>query len=241
MGRSSRKNTPSRLPSASHGKYTMPRRPADSAPKCHGHVDFLLHELDGGELRSDLQRRELAHYLVGEGKGDDGTLPSMFTREDTPPSDAFAQAWLRRDQAGDSGRPGFDERASAPSKRWPLSQAWCAEVLCRKMPGEIRHFRLMASPERHIGERVDMQRFARELMRYIDADLRRITLWTASAHYNTAHPHVHIGVRGVDATGREVYFPGPYAQRGFEYRARQVLAELLDEQIKSEKQALRAG
>lgn len=235
MGRSSRKNSPSRLPSASYGKYTMPRRPADSVPKCHGHVDFLLHELDGGELRSDLQRTELAHYLVGEGKADDGTMPLMFTRDDSPPSDAFASAWLRRDKSIDSGKPGFD------GKRWPLSQAWCAEVLCRKMPGEKRHFRLMASPERHVGTSVDLQRFARELMRHIDDDLRRITLWTASAHYNTEHPHVHIGVRGADATGREVYFPGPYAQRGFEYRARQVLGELMAEQIKPRKPALRAG
>lgn len=235
MSRSSRKNMPTRLPAASHGKYTMPRRPADSVPKCHGNVAFLVHELDGGKLRSDLKRTELAHYLVGEGKGDDGTLPAMFTREDLPPSDAFASSWLRRERSSDAGRPGFD------GKRWPLSQAWCAEILCRDIPGEIRHFRLMASPEQHVGRRVDMQRFARDLMQRVDDDLRRKTLWSASAHYNTDNPHVHIGVRGVDADGKEVYFPGPYASRGFEYRARQVLGELLAERAKAEKQVLRAG
>lgn len=234
MGRSSRKNTPTRLPSPAC-KYTMPRRPADSVPQCHANVAFLQHALDGGKLRSDLQRNELAHYLVGEGKGDDGSLPPMFTREDSSPSDAFASAWLRRDKSVDGARPGFD------GKRWPLHQAWCADILCRDMPGELRHFRLMASPESHVGSSVDMQRFARELMQRVDDDLRRVTFWTASAHYNTDNPHVHIGVRGVDANGREVYFPGPYADRGFEYRARQVLGALMAEQANPGKQVLRAG
>lgn len=234
MSRSSRKNTTTRLPTPA-SKYTMPRRPADSVPKCHGNVAFLQHALDGGKLRGDLQRNELAHYLVGEGKGDDGSLPPMFTREDSPASDAFASAWLRRDKSVDATRPGFD------GKRWPLNQAWCADILCRDMPGELRHFRLMASPESHVGTHVDMQRFARELMQRVDDDLHRITLWSASAHYNTDNPHVHIGVRGVDALGREVYFPGPYAQRGFEYRARQVLGELLAAQAKPGKQVRLVG
>lgn len=219
----------------------MPRRPAADVPKCHGHVDFLAHQWESKVCRPDLIRSEFAHYLVGEGKGDDGTLPSMFTREDLPPSDAFAKAWLRRDKNTDSAQPGFNDQATAPSKRWPINQAWCADIIRRDLPGEKWHFRLMASPEKHNGERVNMQEFARVLMGRVDEDLNVRTFWSASAHYNTPIPHVHIGVRGIDADGKQVYFHSPYANRGFEYRAREVLKELLSARSKPGKQALRAG
>jgi len=234
VGKSRRKNTASRLPSASAVKYTMPRRPADSVPNCIGHVDFLTH-WDSGKCRPDLELAEFAHYLVGEGKGDDGTMPVMFTRDDSPPPDAFAKAWLRRDNNSAAVRGGF------VGKRWPLQQAWCAEIIARDMPGEKCHFRLMASPERRHGIRVDMRRFTREVMLRVDEDLRVSTLWSASAHVNTGIPHVHIGVRGVDANGKGVFFPPPYALRGFEYRARQVLGELISELNAAEKQVARAG
>lgn len=235
MGRSRRKNGAIGIPSASSIKYTMPRKPADSLPKCVTDVNFLTMALESKACRPDLTRAEFAHYLVGEGKGPDGSLPPMFTREDMPPSDAFAKSWLRRDQSVDAQQPGFDRG------RWPLNQAWCAELIRRELAGEKWHFRLMASPERHIGERIDMRDFARAAMQRVDEDLRLTTFWAASAHYNTDNPHVHISVRGISVEGRPVYFPSPYANRGFEYRCRQVLADLLAAQTKPGKQVLRAG
>lgn len=226
---SKRRTTPSRLP-GSDVDYTMPRRPAADVPNCTVRVEFLAHTRERGRLRRDLERMQFAAYLVGEGKGDDGTVPTMFTRDDSPPSDAFARSWLTRSEKTD-----FD------GKRWPLNQAWCGELLRRDVGDERRHFRIMISPEKQHGKRVDMEQFARKLMEQVDKDLRRQLVWVASAHYNTPIHHLHVAARGVDINGAEVYFPGPYAQRGFKYRARQLLGELLSEQIRPGKQALRAG
>lgn len=218
------RNGGAKRPAAGAGhRYTMPKAPCASAPKCVVTVNFLSH-WDSNKCRPDLERAQFAHYIVGEGKGDDGTLPEMFTADDDVPS-AFAAAWLRRDQSLDSSEPGFNALETSPSKRWPLKQAWCADILRRDMPHEPRHFRLVVSPEELYGKQIELREFTRELMERVESDNFRRLYWVASEHHNTDHPHVHIGIRGLDTIGQPVHFAGPYANKGFRYRAREVLAE----------------
>lgn len=57
------------------------------------------------------------------------------------------------------------------------------------------HFRFIVAPE-DAAELSDLQAFTRDLMADAERDLGTRLEWTAVAHHNTPHPHVHILVRG---------------------------------------------
>lgn len=65
--------------------------------------------------------------------------------------------------------------------------------------GDERLFKLILSPE--FGDRLDLQRLTRELMRQMEKDLHSRLEWAAVTHFNTQHPHVHIALRGIRDTG----------------------------------------
>jgi hypothetical protein len=82
----------------------------------------------------------------------------------------------------------------------------------QKAGGE-RMWKLIISPE--FGDRIDLKRLTRELMSRIGGDLRTDALeWTAVAHYNTEHPHVHIALRGVEGRGLRVDLDQDYVKSG---------------------------
>lgn len=220
------------LPTKGSGHpWQMPEKPPANAPMCVAQVN-ILKPWEGG-VRPELSRSQFAHYLVGEGKGEDGVLPEMFTSDDDPPS-AFRDAWLRRDRSVDDREPGFN------GKHWPLMQAWCADVMRRELYEEPRYFRVVVSPEQRVGRQMGksaMQVFTRSLMRGVEEDCFRQFHWAASAHFNTDHPHVHIGIRGQDKSGRPVVLRARYVKYGFEWRARTLLAEMFP----AEKKVRRAG
>jgi hypothetical protein len=59
--------------------------------------------------------------------------------------------------------------------------------------GDERMWKLIVSPE--FGDRLDLKRLTTELMTRMGCDLSMSKLeWVAVAHYNTAHPHVHIAI-----------------------------------------------
>lgn len=75
-----------------------------------------------------------------------------------------------------------------------------------------RLWKVILSPE--FGERVDLQRFARDVMKRIEAELRTPLDWVAVAHFNTEHPHVHIALRGVSRNGLEFKLVKDYVKNG---------------------------
>ncbi len=71
--------------------------------------------------------------------------------------------------------------------------------------GDERMWKFIVSPE--FGNRVDLQRLTRELILRVENNLGESELeWSAVAHYNTAHPHVHVALRGVNRQGLPVRF-----------------------------------
>jgi len=60
--------------------------------------------------------------------------------------------------------------------------------------GDERFWKLIVSPE--FGDRVDLCRLTRSLIERMEDDLVTGLEWTAVAHHNTEHPHVHVVVRG---------------------------------------------
>ena len=82
------------------------------------------------------------------------------------------------------------------------------------MAGERRPrlWKLIISPE--FGERLNLQRLTRDVMGRMETDLNRSLEWVAVVHFNTEHPHVHVALRGVDASGEAFKLDRDYVRNG---------------------------
>jgi type IV secretory pathway VirD2 relaxase len=65
--------------------------------------------------------------------------------------------------------------------------------------GDQRLWKVILSPE--FGDRVDLQRLARDLVVQMEKDFGADLEWVAVTHHNTEHPHVHMVIRGVAGAG----------------------------------------
>src|ERR1700732_2138197 len=91
--------------------------------------------------------------------------------------------------------------------------------------GDERLFKIIVSPE--FADHLNLQKYARELMRRMERDLGSQIEWVAALHHNTEHPHVHIAVRGVDEEGRPLRLPREYIRTGLRGRAEEIATEAL--------------
>lgn len=92
-------------------------------------------------------------------------------------------------------------------------------------PDEEHQFRFTVSPED--AHELDLTAFVRELMARVERDVGQPLQWSAANHYNTAHPHAHVVVRGVDRNGKRVRFEPQYIKSGFRERAQGLATEWL--------------
>jgi type IV secretory pathway VirD2 relaxase len=111
--------------------------------------------------------------------------------------------YLERETAS-RGEAGFNAREadvniSARLQTWQASKD---ELL----------WKFIISPE--FGERADLERLTRDLMLRVEEDVGTSLEWVATVHRNTEHPHVHIAMRGVTATGKALRFSRDYVKRG---------------------------
>ncbi|MGH7437448.1 MAG: DUF3363 domain-containing protein [Polyangiaceae bacterium] len=98
--------------------------------------------------------------------------------------------------------------------------------------GEKHQFRFIVSPE-DAGE-LDMTIYVQRLMKRVGKDLGRELEWGAVNHYDTAHPHAHVVVRGVDRDGCEVRFDRAYISGGIRWRAQEIATQELGPRRESE-------
>src|SRR6202040_4014667 len=91
--------------------------------------------------------------------------------------------------------------------------------------GDERLFKIIVSPE--FADRLNLQKYARELMRRMERDLGTEIEWIAAVHHNTEHPHVHIAVRGVDEMGMPLRIPREYIRSGLRGRAEEIATDSL--------------
>ena len=78
--------------------------------------------------------------------------------------------------------------------------------------GDERLWKMIVSPE--FGDRVDLSRLTRDLIRQMEKDLGTELEWVAVEHHNTEHPHVHMVVRGVRSDGESLRLSRDYVQQG---------------------------
>lgn len=122
--------------------------------------------------------------------------------------------YLKRDGVDRTGAAGamFDATGEADDRGFAA-----------RCESDRHHFRFIVSPE-DAGELADLRAFTRDLMRAAEADLGGRLDWVAAAHWNTAHPHIHILVRGVDGAGADLVIPRDYIARGLRARAEALVA-----------------
>jgi len=111
--------------------------------------------------------------------------------------------YLERESAG-GANPGFD----AHDTNFQIStrlQSWQAS-------NDKLLWKFIISPE--FGDRADLQRLTRDLMRRVEEDLGGPIEWVAVAHHNTEHPHVHVALRGELADGSVLRLSRDYVKHG---------------------------
>lgn len=79
------------------------------------------------------------------------------------------------------------------------------------------HFRIIVTPER--GADLELRRYTQAFMNQVEGDLGTRLDWLGVEHHNTAHPHVHVVVRGVDERGADLVINRAYISEGFRERA----------------------
>ena len=124
--------------------------------------------------------------------------------------------YLQRDGVTQDGEPGrlFDARGDVAD----------GSTFADRASDDRHHFRFIVSPE-DARELADLRAYTRDLMRRMEADLDTPLDWVAVDHWNTAHPHVHIVVRGRLEDGADLVISRDYISRGLRARA-ETLADL---------------
>ena len=78
--------------------------------------------------------------------------------------------------------------------------------------GDQQLWKLIVSPE--FGDRIDLSRLTRDLIRQMEKDLGTDLEWVAVEHHNTEHPHVHVVIRGVRDDGESLRLSRDYVKQG---------------------------
>jgi len=87
-----------------------------------------------------------------------------------------------------------------------------------------RHqFRVIVSPEDG-RDMADLTGFTQDLVSQMQRDLETKLDWVAVNHYDTAQPHTHIVIRGVDQDGKDLRIPRDYISRGIRERAQSLVS-----------------
>jgi type IV secretory pathway VirD2 relaxase len=136
--------------------------------------------------------------------------------------------YLQRDGVTRDGSPG--QLYSATADRADGS------TFLDRSGGDPRQFRLIVVAEDG-AELSDLRAFTRDLMRQVERDLGSGLDWVAVDHFNTAHPHTHIIVRGVDEAGESLVIAGAYLAHGIRERASELVTIELGPESAKERQA----
>jgi type IV secretory pathway VirD2 relaxase len=96
------------------------------------------------------------------------------------------------------------------------------KAFLQRCDGDRHQFRFIISAEDGT-EYPDLKPYIRRLMTQMEADLGTRLDWVAVDHFNTAHPHTHIMLRGVDDTGQNLIIAREYISHGIRERAAELV------------------
>lgn len=122
--------------------------------------------------------------------------------------------YIQRDGVTREGTPGelySADRDTADGK-----------AFLQRCDGDRHQFRFIVSAEDG-SEYPDLKPFVRRLITQMEADLGTRLDWVAVDHFNTAHPHTHIMLRGVDDTSQNLIIAREYISHGIRERAAELV------------------
>lgn len=96
------------------------------------------------------------------------------------------------------------------------------KAFLQRCDGDRHQFRFIVSAEDG-SEYPDLKPFTRRLMAQMESDLGTRLDWVAVDHFNTAHPHTHIMLRGIDDTGQNLIIAREYIAHGIRERAAELV------------------
>jgi hypothetical protein len=67
-----------------------------------------------------------------------------------------------------------------------------------------RNFRIFLSPQ---SDKINLKEMAEKFIKKLEQQTGFILYWQGANHYNTAHPHAHLLINGIDKSGRKVEIP----------------------------------
>jgi len=79
---------------------------------------------------------------------------------------------------------------------------------------------------------VDLQQLARNVVRQLEQDIGARVHFIGSIHRSTAHPHIHLVIRGMDTHGRALHFTHDYRRRGLRYQVQHLLTRQLGPSVR---------
>lgn len=88
-----------------------------------------------------------------------------------------------------------------------------------------RLWKMILSPER--GDALDLVEHTRRVLDAMERDRGTRLEWVAVDHRNTAHPHVHVAIRGRDEAGRPLLLDREYVKHGLRARSRELATQAL--------------
>ena len=138
--------------------------------------------------------------------------------------------YLQRDGVTREGSPGALYSATADRAD--------GRAFLDRSEGDPRQLRLIVAAEDE-AELSDLRAFTRDLMRQVERDLGTGLDWVAVDHFNTARPHTHIVIRGVDEAGENLVIAGAYLAHGIRERAPERVTIELDPESMMERQGKR--
>lgn len=110
----------------------------------------------------------------------------------------------RESAAGEKGRGGCGNDETVKDVGGTLSH-WQAS-------GDERTWKVILSPE--FGDRVDLERMARDVIQRSEKELGTKLNWLAVSHFNTEHPHVHVVIRGRREDGTPLNLTRDFIKQG---------------------------
>ncbi|MES1975413.1 MAG: relaxase/mobilization nuclease RlxS [Pseudomonadota bacterium] len=110
-------------------------------------------------------------------------------------------------------------REGAPGQLYSATRDQAdGKAFLERSDGDRHQFRFIVSAEDG-SEYPDLKPYIRRLMTQMETDLGTRLDWVAVDHFNTAHPHTHIMLRGVDDRGQNLIIAREYIAHGIRERA----------------------
>ena len=134
--------------------------------------------------------------------------------------------YLAREGAAEIGERGLGFDAKREDLELPTTlRGWQAA-------GDAHVFHVIVSPER--GAEIDVREHARKLVAQMERDLGTELEWAGVVHTNTAHPHAHLAVRGIDERGKTLTLARVYISRGLREVSRELVTRELGYRTREE-------